>query len=135
MGIEIMKAEKHTKAETEGSASKTLWAYAYEILPPQRNDVMKEIGALFLEEHVEAKREAHRWAGRMVREQRVTHILIVSDSPDQSRGVNRRLESQVERLKARYSLTAPMAVADDGPAHSPAKDRPPGTGPLKSGPL
>ena len=38
------------------------------------------------------------WAGRMVREQRVTHIMVVSDSPDQTLEVNRRLESRLEEI-------------------------------------
>jgi hypothetical protein len=37
----------------------------------------------------------------------------VSDSPDQSGEVNRRLESRLKLLQAAFSLTVPMALPDD----------------------
>ncbi|MFH1834487.1 MAG: hypothetical protein ABH877_05630, partial [bacterium] len=76
-----------------------------------------------------AKRTKRVWAGRMVREQRVTHIMVVSDSPDQTGEVNHRIESRLEGLKVGYSLSAPMAVAGDDPAQPPTLDLPPGQDP------
>jgi hypothetical protein len=37
----------------------------------------------------------------------------VSDSPDQGREVNRRIESRLKLLQAAFSLTMPMALSDD----------------------
>lgn len=121
-----MPEEDHDDEKSRRGIPRTLWAYGYEIIPPQGDDPMKEIGTFLSMEHENAKRTGHVWAGRMVREQRVTHIMVVSDSPDQAGGVNRRLESRLERLKAGYSLSAPMAVSDDDPAQPPARDQPPG---------
>jgi hypothetical protein len=51
--------------------------------------------------------------GRIVVGQQNTHILVVSDSPDQLRPVNARLLAEFKALKLVVSLTAPMAVRDD----------------------
>lgn len=120
-----MQRKDHTEEKSGGRSPRTLWAYGYEIIPAQGDDPMKEIGAILSEEHENAKRTGHVWAGRMVREQRVTHIMVVSNSPDQAGRVNRRIESRLEKLKAGYSLSAPMAVMDDDSAQPPAPDLPP----------
>ena len=121
-----MLVKDQSEEESGGKVPRTLWAYGYEILPSQGEDPMKEIGALLSDEHENAKHMDRVWAGRMVREQRVTHIMVVSDSPDQTGSINRRIEKRLERLKAGYSLSAPMAVTDDGQAQPPAPDLPPG---------
>ena len=121
-----MSGKDHTEDKGGGCSRKTLWAYAYEILPPQPDDLMKEIGILLSEAHANAKRTQRLWAGRMIREQRVTHIMVVSDSPKQTLEVNNRLESRLERLKAKYSLSVPMAVADDKLGQQPESDLTPG---------
>lgn len=125
----IMSGRDHTEDRSGGRSPRTLWAYAYEVMPPQGDDEMEGIGTLLSEEHTNAKLSARLWAGRMVREQMVTHIMVVSDSPDQTLEVNRRLESRLEGLKARYSLSVPMAVEDDSPAQLPEPDGPPGKDP------
>ena len=103
--------------ETNGSnAPKTLWAYAYEIVPPKTADHMKVIEAFLEEEHAQAKQTARTWRGQLVCEQQVTHILVVSDTPDQGGEINRRLERRLKALKAGYSRTVPMALSDDNPA-------------------
>ena len=121
-----MSGKDHTEDRSGERSPRTLWAYAYEVMPPQGDDEMKGIGTLLSEEHANARRSARRWVGRMVREPRVTHIMVVSDSPDQTLEVNRRLESRLEGLEARYSLSFPMAVEDDNPAQLPEPDGPPG---------
>lgn len=95
------------------SLPKTLWAYAYEIVPPQAQDRLGAIRTVLAKEHSEARRAARTWTGRLVCEPQVTHILVVSDSPEQSREVNRRLEGRLKQLKAEFSLTVPLALADD----------------------
>jgi hypothetical protein len=98
--------------------SKTRWAYAYRIVPPQAEDQLRAIQTLLDREHSEARRGARTWEGRFVHEEQITHILVVSDSPDQDREVNRRLGVALNELKAGFLLTAPMAVADDAPHHA-----------------
>lgn len=95
------------------TSPKTRWAYAYELVPPQRADRLRLLKALLEHEQAEAHREARTWAGSLVSEQQVTHILVVSDSPEQNHAGNRRLEAKLKELKAEFSVTAPMIVADD----------------------
>jgi len=95
------------------SLPKTLWAYAYEIVPPQAEDHLQAIRLLLEREHTAAQRAARLWTGKLVCEPDVTHILVVSDSPDLDREVNRRLERRLKELKAQVSLTVPMALADE----------------------
>jgi hypothetical protein len=95
------------------SLPKTLWAYAYEIVPPQAEDQLNAIRTLLEKEHADARQGARTWTGKLVSQQRVTHLLVVSDSPDQSREVNRRLEGPLTQLRAGFSLTVPMALADE----------------------
>ena len=99
-------------------APKTIWAYAYQILPPQGAERLRPITALLDHAHTEAQRGERRWTGRVVIEEQVTHILIVSDSPDQDHDVNRRLEAKLQELSAGFLITAPIAVADDAPGIS-----------------
>lgn len=92
---------------------KTIWAYAYQVLPPQPAARLHAIKALLDHAHTEAQRSERTWTGRVVVEDQVTHILIVSDSPEQNHEVNRRLEATLQELNAGFSITAPIAVADD----------------------
>lgn len=99
--------------EERSGAAKALWAYAYEIVPPPADDQLAAIRTLLEHEHSEARRAARTWTGRLVHDPQVTHILVVSDSPDQRRDINRRLEGRLKQMQAAFSLTVPMAVADD----------------------
>jgi len=92
---------------------KTVWAYAYQILPAQPAARLHSIKSLLDHAHAEAQRGARTWTGRVVVEEQVTHILIVSDSPEQDQEVNRRLEAKLQELNAGFLITAPIAVADD----------------------
>ena len=92
---------------------KTIWAYAYQIMPPQEAKRLHEIKGLLDHAHTEAQRGARTWTGRVVVEEQVTHILIVSDSPEQNHEVNRRLEAKLQELNAGFTVTMPIAVADD----------------------
>jgi hypothetical protein len=94
-------------------SDKTVWAYAYQILPPQSAERLRAIQILLDREHVDAHREARTWAGRIVLEQKVTLILVVTDTPEQDREINRRLAAEVKQLEAALLITAPLAVADD----------------------
>lgn len=98
------------------SPSMKTWAYGYEISPPMTQERLKAIEHLLEEEHANAKRDTRAWQGRFVVEEQVTHILVVSDSSDQELDVNRRLEAELTRLKAEFSITPPMALEDGGDA-------------------
>ena len=95
---------------------RTIWAYAYQILPPQPADRLGAIQTLLDQEHADAKRGARTWTGRVVLEEKITHIMVVSDSPEQHREVNRRLEGELQELQAGFAMTAPMPVEDDASA-------------------
>jgi len=82
---------------------KTIWAYAYQILPPQGAKRLHAIKTLLDHAHTEAQRV----------EEQITHILIVSDSPEQNHEVNRQLEAKLQELKAGFAITVPVAVADE----------------------
>lgn len=101
--------------EGRKSPEKTLWAYAYQIVPPQVEGQMEAIRALLEEEHLKSRSAARTWAGRLVSEERVTHILVVTDSPDQSREINRQIEHGLKQLKAAFTLGPPVAVGDPLP--------------------
>jgi hypothetical protein len=95
------------------AAGKTLWAYAYQMVPPQAESRLHTIKTLLDHERSDARVGAGTWESRCVVEQRITHILVVSDSPDQDREINRRLEAELKELKAGFSITASMPVLDD----------------------
>lgn len=114
--------------KARGSPPGTLWVYAYEFARPPAADQLSAIRTILEREHSGARDSARTWTGKLVYEQRLTHILVVSDSPDQSREVNRRLESRLKLLRAAFSVTMPMALADDD-ASSPEGGAPaPGRG-------
>lgn len=89
-----------------------MWAYGYQIVPPQPEARLTAIKALLDREHTNAKRGERTWEGRFVHEQQITHILVVSDSPDQDGEANRRLESALAELQATFVRSAPMAVTE-----------------------
>jgi hypothetical protein len=90
-----------------------IWAYAYEMLQPQSEDRMRAIQTLLDDARAEALAGARTWSGRFVREQRITHILVVSDSPEADEGINERIEAGLLTLDAAFARTAPMIVAND----------------------
>jgi hypothetical protein len=89
----------------------SLWVYAYQIVPPQPKSRLDTIQRLLDHEHEAARTEARAWTGRLVLERLVTRILIVSDSPDQGRGVNRGLSSELHRLQVTFSCTESLEIA------------------------
>lgn len=92
---------------------RNLWAYSYQIVPPQQNRRLNTIRQLLDQENSTAQREARTWAGRLVLERASTRILIVSDGPEQNRGIDRRLEAELNRLKVEFSRTASMVIPLD----------------------
>src|SRR5712671_1828281 len=105
--------EEHMSTMKPSPAAKTIWAYAYQIMPPQGAKRLHAIKTLLDHAHTEAQSSERTWTGRVVVEEQVTHILIVSDSPEQNHEVNRRLEAKLQELNAGFSLTVPVAVVAD----------------------
>lgn len=104
----MKKSNKHSRPPP-----KPVWAYAYQIVAPQPEDLLGTIKSIIDQENTEARRGARSWAGRVVSEEQVTHILVVTDTPEQDREINRRLEAALQRLKAGFSITAPMPLDGD----------------------
>lgn len=100
--------------------AQAIWAYSYEIDPPQPEDKLRRVRAILDKEHLHATEGARMWEGRFVRENRVTHILVVTDSPDQTRDINLRIERQLKAIDAGFAITVPIAIDDPHPA-SPEK--------------
>jgi hypothetical protein len=90
----------------------TNWAYAYELTPPQAEERLRGVKTLLEDAHRDAKQGARTWEGRLVQEQLITHILVVSDNPDQDTDVNRRLAAELRNLEAGFFVTLAMAVPD-----------------------
>ena len=90
--------------------AKSIWAYAYQIVPPQTEHRLRTIKILLDAEHQDARSEARTWTGRLVFDPLITHLLVVSDDPEQDRDVNRKLEARLKVLKATFLITAPLAV-------------------------
>ena len=88
----------------------TIWAYAYQIVPPQTRSRLRAVAGLLESEHSAARRGSRTWNGRLVVGARTTRILIVSDSLERCRAVNRRLDAQLNLLKVAFSVTEPWAL-------------------------
>lgn len=93
-----------------GSSPQPAWAYAYQLTPPQSMERLRAVQALLDEMLAAARREARTWAGTVVLEEHVTHILVVSDSPEQNYEGNRRLETALSELGAGFSVSPPMPL-------------------------
>lgn len=107
----VGRTDEEAAVETKGGhAPRALWAYAYQIVPPKAADHLKEIEALLDDEHRQARNTERTWRGKLICEEQVTHILVVSDTPDQSTDVNRRIEGRLKQLKTGFSRTEPMPI-------------------------
>jgi len=52
-----------------------------------------------------AHRDGHLWTGQIVVEDRITHILVVTDAPDEVRAVDRAIGTELKRLKIGFAIT------------------------------
>jgi hypothetical protein len=100
------------RAEEAATQEDSLWAYAYQMLPSRAAHRTKGIRALLEGENREAKRADRNWTARLVLEQHVTHVLIVSDTPELDRDINRRLEARLKEMEVRFAVTVPMPVVE-----------------------
>lgn len=97
------------------SKEESLWAYAYQILPPRSTDLVSTIAELVNRENADARRSAHTWTARLVTEPQVTHVLVLSDTPELDREMNRRIEARLRELDVRFTVSLPMQVDDPSP--------------------
>jgi hypothetical protein len=103
--------------------STPVWAYVYRIDPPLTEDRLASVKALLDREHATATRDARKFEGRFVVEEHVTHILVVSDTIDQSRAINHAIEAELQKVTTGFEVTVPLAVV---PAASPKGTTPSG---------
>src|SRR5437867_3553660 len=100
---------REAKPPRPGSAA-THWVYAYQLETPQPDAQFNKIKVLLRRAHFTAGRADRMWAGRVVLQTQVSHILIVSDSPSRQRAANRALEAQLKRQGVRFSVSAPDSL-------------------------
>ena len=101
---------------------RTIWAYRYQLVPPQPPDRLKRVKAMLDKEHIAARQRQGTWEGRLVADDRIADLLVLSDSPDLDLDVNRRIEAALKALDVGFSLTVPMAVPSDPPGDPAPKD-------------
>jgi hypothetical protein len=99
-----------------------IWAYSYQLVPPQHLARLGDVRALLVRERASALGRSATWEGRLVADERIAHILVLSDSPDLDREANRRLEHALHSMGTGFALTVPMAVPAEPPAVVPPKD-------------
>lgn len=110
---------ERTVTRRAGKSPQTVWAYAYQIVPPQTKSRLRAVRALLDQEHSAAQQGSRTWAGRLILGAQMTRILIVSDSLERSREVNQRLEAELEQLEVDFSVTEPVALPGDAAAAAP----------------
>ncbi len=93
-----------------------IWAYTYRLVPPQSPERLARIKALLKHEAAEATLREGTWKGRLVVDERVANILVISDSPKLDHEVNQRLEAELRLIDAQFAVTVPLAVGDDAAA-------------------
>lgn len=113
---------EHVMTDDKGSPPVSLWAYAYQIDPPEVEERLRSVRTLLDDEHARALCGARTWVGRVVAEERITHILVVSESPDRGLEVNTRLEAELKKLRVGFSITAPMRVSDSAAVPPPGEE-------------
>ena len=91
-----------------------IWAYTYRLTPPQSAERLRKVKKLLALEHREATARDGTWEGRMVVDDRVANILVLSDSPDLDRDVNRRLEAELRAIDSGFAVTIPFEFHGSG---------------------
>jgi hypothetical protein len=86
------------------------WVYAYQLDPPQPEARFKKVNALVRQVQSAATRKGRLWTGRIVVETLITHLLIVTDHPEQVPAVNRAIEAELKQLDMGFALTGPAPL-------------------------
>ena len=58
-----------------------------------------------------AQRAGRLWTGQVVKDAHITHILVVTDAPDEARAVDRAIDAELKRLKMGFAITGPARVS------------------------
>jgi hypothetical protein len=87
-----------------------IWTYGYVFSPPIARERVGGIETLLVGERSKARLDAHVWEGRLVNGHFITHLLVVSDRPDQDLEANVLLEVELNRLEAHFAITASVEV-------------------------
>ena len=93
------------------SQASTSWAYAYQLNPPQPEPRFAKIKMLLRRARLAAQREGRLWTGQVVKDAHITHILVVTDAPDELRAVDRAIDAELKRLKMGFAITGPARVS------------------------
>ena len=109
-----MTEDNGVLGDGNAASGRNLWAYGYELIPPHREDRMTAIQRLIEEEDGEARRNGRNWTARMVTEEQVTHLLIVSASSEVDLEINQKLEAALKTMGIDYQVTIPMPFAGEG---------------------
>ena len=86
------------------------WCYAYQLNPPQPEPRFAKIKMLLRRARLAAQRDGRRWTGQIVKDAHITHILVVTDAPDEVRAVDRAIDAELKRLKMGFAITGPARV-------------------------
>lgn len=103
-------------------ARPVIWAYTYKLSPPLSVEKLREVKLLLEQERTAAKAREGTWEARFVADERISHILVLSDSPDLETEANKHLEQALRTLDSYYNLTVPMVVDGAPPEVLPQKD-------------
>ena len=87
------------------------WAYAYQLNPPQPEPRFAKIKMLLRRARLAAQRAGRLWTGQVVKDAHITHILVVTDAPDEARAVDRAIDAELKRLKMGFAITGPARVS------------------------
>src|SRR5437870_641087 len=87
------------------------WAYAYQLNPPQPEPRFAKVETLLRRVRRAGQREGRLWTAQIVREAHITHILVVTDAPDEIRAVDRAIDAELKRLKMGFAMTTPAPVS------------------------
>ena len=90
------------------------WAYAYQLDPPQPELRVAKLKALLRRARLAALRDGRLWTGKIVIEAHITHILVVTDAPEEIRAVNGAIDAELKRLKMGFVITPPAKVSLPG---------------------
>src|SRR2546425_1133082 len=74
------------------------WAYAYQLNPPQPESRFAKVKMLLRRARLAAQRAGRLWTGQVVKDAHITHILVVTDAPDEVRAVDRAIDAELKRL-------------------------------------
>jgi len=110
------------KHDEDTSRSRAMWAYGYAFTPPIALHRIGPMEALVEGGNEKARLAALTWEGRLINGDHITHLLVVSDRPDQDLEINQLLEAEMGRLEAPFTITASLAIGgnpDPGPMPGP----------------